>query len=340
MDATVPVTVLMPVYNGERYLGEAVESILNQTFYDYEFLIIDDGSTDRTAEILLSFHDERIRLVRNNTNLRLIATLNHGVEIARGKYIARMDCDDISHPERLEKQFQFMEVHPEIGVLGTGIQVINAVGKTGCKYTFPAEHEVIRWSLSFYCPLAHPSVMVRREVILRSGGYYQHMRHVEDYDLWRRLSAKTRLSNLTEALLYLRKHGSNITQVAESEHQRNLLLVANEAIKEILGEDVDERVIECIRLRSCDSVETAIVAAKIIKEMYEKYTNMNRSDDEIGNAIRRDAGLRILLIGLVSSCDRRILAMAMRLDKWALFSVASKAIRSLVCQWSTRGVES
>jgi glycosyltransferase involved in cell wall biosynthesis len=114
MDSTIPITVLVPVYNGEPYVGEAIGSILAQTLYEYELLIIDDGSTDRTTEIVRSFRDKRIRLVRNGENRGLIATLNHGVEIARGKYIARMDSDDISHPERLEKQFQFMKQHQDI----------------------------------------------------------------------------------------------------------------------------------------------------------------------------------------------------------------------------------
>ena len=117
------VTVLMPVYNGEKYLKEAITSILLQTFDDFEFLIINDGSSDASVDIIQSFRDPRIRLVHNDTNIGLIATLNKGLKLAHGKYVARMDQDDISLPRRLEKQTYFMDNNPDVGVCGTWIKL-------------------------------------------------------------------------------------------------------------------------------------------------------------------------------------------------------------------------
>ena len=113
------VTVLMPVYNGEMYLREAIDSILHQTFTDFEFLIINDGSTDNSETIILSYDDSRIRYEKNDSNLKLIATLNKGIELAKGKYIVRMDADDISIPDRIEKQVAFLEKNPDVGICGS-----------------------------------------------------------------------------------------------------------------------------------------------------------------------------------------------------------------------------
>ena len=118
-------TVLMPVYNAEKYLKPALESILNQTYKDFEFLIIDDGSTDKSLEIIKSYNDSRIRLIGHEQNQKLIATLNEGIKLAQGEYIARMDADDISAPERLQKQMEFLEKHPATVVLGCDFQIID-----------------------------------------------------------------------------------------------------------------------------------------------------------------------------------------------------------------------
>ena len=136
------VTVLMPVYNGEKYLKEAIESILNQTFKDFEFLIINDGSTDNSVKIIQSFNDLRIRLIHNESNIGLIKTLNKGLKLSNGKYIARMDCDDVSLPKRLSVQINFMEKHPEIGVCGSWVKIIGLEQKFINKY--PQKHEEAR----------------------------------------------------------------------------------------------------------------------------------------------------------------------------------------------------
>lgn len=203
------VTVLMPVYNGEKYLREAIESILDQTFTDFEFLIINDGSTDGSVGIVESYKDRRIRLVHNEKNLGLIASLNRGMELARGEYIARMDCDDISLPLRLEKQVVFMDAHPEIGVCGSWAKVIDENGNVNGSIKALTGKSIKRlcWRPS---PFIHPTCIIRSS-LLKENRYSEGYPHAEDYELWLRLSKKTVFFNLKDYLLYYRIHLGNVT---------------------------------------------------------------------------------------------------------------------------------
>ncbi len=211
MNGAPRVTVLMPVYNGEAYLREAVASILGQSFTDFELLVINDGSCDRSVDVLTSFDDHRIRLVHNTQNLGLIASLNRGFELSQGEYIARMDCDDISLPERLEKQVAFLDAHPNAGVCGTWFRKFGQ-----------GVHKVVRWesapdsvrsAMLFSCSLAHPTIMLRRCVFDSYGLRYDpEYLHAEDYDLWVRALKYMDMANLPEVLLDYRVHPDQVTQ--------------------------------------------------------------------------------------------------------------------------------
>lgn len=202
------VTVLMPVFNAAPYIEEAVESILQQTCNDFEFLIIDDGSTDNSAELVATC-DSRIRMVRNQANRGLVRTLNDGIAQARGKYIARMDADDISLPHRLARQVSFMEQFPEVGVCGAWLEAFD--GKTRTVWSPPLEHDDIRCTLLFESVIYHPTVMIRKELLDARGLHYAtDFPHAEDYELWSRMSSCCRLANLGEVLLRYRLHEKNI----------------------------------------------------------------------------------------------------------------------------------
>ncbi len=235
MTVSPKVTVLMPVFNGEPYLSEAIASILGQTFTDFELLIIDDGSTDCSRKIVGALSDRRVRLLCNDGNLRLIATLNRGLDEARGMYVARMDADDISLPGRLDAQVAFLDRHPEIGVLGTGFQIIDAQGVPGTEILLPADNALIRWNLALRSPLAHPTVMMRRSIIAAIGGYRSEPLHCEDYDLWWRASQVTRIANLPTVLLKLRKHGESVTSQFVSDHDENGRRVCQDMLEDTLS---------------------------------------------------------------------------------------------------------
>jgi glycosyltransferase involved in cell wall biosynthesis len=199
----------MAVYNGEKYLPEAIESILSETFTDFEFLIVDDGSTDRTQEIINSYQDPRIRLISNPENVGLTRSLNRGLDLARGEYIARMDSDDISLPERLAKQQTYMDTHREVAVCGTWAKDIDSAGTvTGVRET-PVGDDLEReyWRPS---PIIHPSAIIRR-AHLNGLRYDDQIRYAQDFDLWLRLKPQHKLANLPEHLLLYRVHSDSIT---------------------------------------------------------------------------------------------------------------------------------
>lgn len=204
------VTVLMPVYNGEQYLGEAIESILGQTFRDFELLIINDGSTDRSVEVIESYRDPRIRLVRNDTNSGLIFTLNKGLELAGGEYVARMDCDDISLPERLAKQVEFLDNHSAIGVCGTWFRKFGM--GTGKVVRWQTDPDSIRCGLLFDSTVGHPTVMMRNELLKNNDLRYDPAyKNAEDFELWVRVAQYAGLANLDEVQLRYRVHPAQIT---------------------------------------------------------------------------------------------------------------------------------
>lgn len=205
------VTVLMSVYNGERFLKEAIESILTQTFTDFEFLIINDGSTDDSVKIIESYDDQRIRLINNEKNLKLIASLNKGVSLARGKYIARMDCDDVSMPDRLEKEVKFLENNHDYGLVGTWYTVIDAEGKDQYNRSYPSNNDLIKLFLSLNCPLAHGSIMGRAELFKKNSYGSKEYPAVEDYELWVRMSKDTKVYNIPEYLFKYRIYGESFS---------------------------------------------------------------------------------------------------------------------------------
>ncbi len=232
------VSVLMSVHNGEKYLREAIESILNQTFKEFEFVIINDASTDNSLEIIKSYNDPRVRIINNPQNIGLTLSLNKGLKNVKGDYIARMDDDDISLPDRLKKQVAFMDQNPEIGVCGSWVKTI---GETeGEIWKYPVEHEVIRCNLLFKSVLAHSSVIFRREFLnLYKLKYNPKFCQAQDYDLWIRCSNYFKLSNLAEPLVLYRLHNKQIGYVY-SENQE----VAANNIREYqllkLGADMNE----------------------------------------------------------------------------------------------------
>ncbi len=187
----------MPVYNGGQFLHTAIESILNQSFNDFEYLIIDDGSTDDSTVIVRSYHDPRIRLIVNKHNIGLVGTLNIGLCEARGYYIARMDQDDWSHPHRLVEQVGFLDANPEYGLVGSWIDVVNTDMSTRYVDRFPVTDDMIRLMLSMQNAFAHGAVMMRKNLQVQ---YRSEFDLAEDFDLWCRLSAVTKMANIAKAL--------------------------------------------------------------------------------------------------------------------------------------------
>lgn len=207
------ISVVMPVFNSERYLVEAIESILNQTFSDFEFLIFDDGSTDRSPEIIREYaeRDGRITAVFSPTNRGHVVHLNEGIRRARGQYIARMDSDDVALPNRLEVQERFLTDHPEIGVVGSSTLAIDQDGRTREVDRRQPSPSYLFWRCFFTNPLSHPTVMYRKDAITSVGGYDETKMPSEDYELWSRLLPNWQLANIEEPLLKYRQHTQSVS---------------------------------------------------------------------------------------------------------------------------------
>lgn len=226
------VTVLMPVYNGEKYLKDAINSILNQTYSGFEFLIIDDGSSDNSHEIINSFRDSRIRLVSNRTNKGLPYSLNSGILLSRGKYIARMDCDDIADWTRLEHQVKYLDDNLKIGILGSYYELLINDNTKRQIIATPVSDLEIRFRCLFECPFGHPTVMFRREIFLKHNLLYSsHLNAVEDYELWGNILDYTEGANISTPLLSYRLHKDSISFVYKREQLKNHVFVSFQYIK-------------------------------------------------------------------------------------------------------------
>ena len=209
---TPKVTVFIPVYNREQYVGEAIESILAQTFSDFEILLIDDGSTDRSVEAIRSYSDPRIHLVCNEENLGIPKTRNRGVKLARGQYMAMLDSDDHAHPERLEKQVAFLDTHPHYAQVGSWCRMMDDQGGILKKIKRqPVSSDDIHAQFLFRCAMSNRSIMART-VILQEYGYRNDYPRCQDYELHVRLAKQYKLGNLPECLVYGRIHPQQITE--------------------------------------------------------------------------------------------------------------------------------
>jgi GT2 family glycosyltransferase/glycosyltransferase involved in cell wall biosynthesis len=228
-DGSVPrVSVVMPVYNAGRYLAPAVESVLAQTFRDFEFIIVDDGSTDSSLEVLRAYEkqDARIRFI-SRPNTGLVGALNDGIAAARGEFIARMDADDVSLPARLERQVEILQSDAECLAVGSDVLFIDPEGAPLIRRNPPLQHAGIVAELleGNGGALIHPSVVFRRDALVACGGYREEAIHLEDFDLYLRLMSHGRLANLPEALLLYRQHPASINHTQGTREARRAAMV-------------------------------------------------------------------------------------------------------------------
>ena len=225
------VSIILPVYNGTEFLDAAIESILNQSFTDFELIIIDDGSSDNSFEVIRSFHDHRVRLYQQQ-NVGLAATLNRGIGLAQGKYIARQDQDDISFPDRLMKQVAFLESHEHCALVGTWAEIWTGDTKTERLHANPADDSILKFELLFNNPFVHSSVMLRKEALTFVGGYTTdpERQPPEDYDLWSRIAQHYDVANIADVLHIYREVPTSMSRTGESPFLLRVLTISAENI--------------------------------------------------------------------------------------------------------------
>lgn len=232
------VSVVMAVYNGQQYLRQAIESILAQTYTDFEFVIVDDGSVDSTDRILQEYaaRDQRVVLLRNDRNVGLTKSLNRALSVSQGTYVARQDADDISMLRRFEFQVAFLERNPHIGLLGSAFRVINAAGNPVATHVQPMADTEIRWQMLFHNAFCHTSVMWQRAVLSAGEPCYEEgYQYSQDYGLWAKLLRQTAAANLESPLVSYRAHDANIDATSRDEQQQTAAWIATQEIRRLLG---------------------------------------------------------------------------------------------------------
>lgn len=214
------ISVILPVYNASAFLKKAMDSIIDQTYTDWELIVINDGSTDNSEEIILSYTDKRIRYYNNEANLGLIASLNKAILLCSGEYIARMDADDISDPERFAKQINFLDKNTDYAMCGSFAQIIDDRENITGKIIHVTDNDYLKVNLLFSVPFVHPSMMIRSE-IFNEVLFDKEYIHAEDYDLWTRISRKHKVANIPDFLIKYRWHETNVS-VTNSKKQEEV----------------------------------------------------------------------------------------------------------------------
>lgn len=258
------ISVIMPVYNCEKYVYESVQSILNQTYTDFELIIVDDCSTDSTVSIIEAIPDQRILLIQKEKNSGYTDSLNHAVTIAKGKFIARMDGDDISLPDRFQRQVDCLNANEDVILCGTGIQVIDSP----VVLKHPVNHEDIKVKLCFSNSFFHPTIMARKQILLENN-YNREFEPAEDYDLWTRLVFKGKLMNIDEVLLHYRVHANQVSNY-KNDIQKNASAIAQLRMFQVLFENkiIDDKVFrQTFRWHDVNSIEEFKTAMGFYKEI-------------------------------------------------------------------------
>ena len=219
------ISVLMSAHNAEKYIREAIESILNQTLRDLEFIIIDDNSGDSTLKIIKEYNDARIKIIENKTNLGLTKSLNLGLKMAQGEYIARIDADDVSTNTRLEEEFKFMNQFPDVAVIGSWAEIINEKSEKVFVEQRECDVDIIKWTQILKNQIIHSSAFFRKNILSDIGSYNEKYQYAQDFEFWFRVSRKYKMINIPKLLVEQRVHQKSITQAPKTANSQKSLIV-------------------------------------------------------------------------------------------------------------------
>jgi len=288
------ITIITTVYNCENYIEESVQSITEQTFENFEYIIVDDGSTDNTFSVIsrLAAKDKRIIIIRNENNIGRVRSLNISLDRAGGKFIAIQDADDISLPQRLEKQYSFLMNNPEYVLVGADITVINEDGKEISHPVRPEKDQDAKFSLLFRCTFANPSIMFRKEITDKYNiRYDENFLHAEDFRVISQISRHGKVFNMSEKLVKYRKHESNNSTVNFKILSHRSSLISSDNLLELgftVNEEQIKRVRNMISSRGIDK-NFLLHDVKLLFSVVKKFqmTNDDKSNDEILKTLKR-----------------------------------------------------
>jgi glycosyltransferase involved in cell wall biosynthesis len=294
----------MPVYDSAQYLRKSIDSVLTQTFRNFEFIIVSDSRTaNEDVSITESYSDPRIVHVLNKRRPGFVASLNLGIRAARGEYIARMDSDDISMPERFERQVQYLTHNPGTGVLGTGCETIDDRDQVKSQEIMPSDPEVMHWFLMFGSPITHSSVLIRRKLIEKLRGY-RELPHGEDYDLWLRASRITDIANLPDILLRRRIHPNSLTdRYYRLPHDQQAAKIHANAISLLSGLSVRPDVALAMSEYKIRRSREAAEAARVLRQLYLRFISQKHMSEQSTAVVTSDLTMRLHKLSL--ACARQ-----------------------------------
>lgn len=328
------VSVLMPAWNAAKYFDEAIESILAQDFRDFELVIVDDASTDGSAELLAAWatRDPRIVFIRNVTNMGAAATSNVGLQVAQGEYIARMDADDISLPGRLSAEVVALDADPTLSMVSMNFQLINANGDVLRTENRVLPPEIVDFFLNFGNPIGgHSQVMFRRDLAMRGGGYDPTLKAGEDYELWTRLARLGRILILPQLGMRYRMHPEQLTaRVRRIHDDKRWIVSSGELLKRYLGRELSENEIASATgaWRKSAAAIDARAALAVMREATLIFARQHGGDRLMMRTLRRAFAERLAGTAMVQFHARH-LGAASRYVTSALASDVVQAIRTL-----------
>jgi glycosyltransferase involved in cell wall biosynthesis len=288
---TRQLSVVLPAYNAAEFLRPAIESILAQTFDDFELIVIDDGSTDNTAEILASFDDSRIRLEPNHRNIGLIATLNKGLRLATAPLVARQDADDISAPNRFALQVEHLQANTNTVAVGAAMNLVDAEDQFIKQWVYPTSPLLCRWQALFDSPMGHSVSMFRRDAVLSAGGYSPDHKYAEDYDLWTRLQESGAIENLEMPLVEYRVHEDSVSQANEDGQITARGVISARGLSRYVGSADCDTILD-ICSTNTPSLKTVLLSIDAYARLHEHYTQQH--DASPVHEIRRLVSSRIM----------------------------------------------
>ena len=280
------ITVLMPAYNAGMYIHEAIVSVLEQTYRNFELLIINDGSTDDTVSIVLSFDDPRIVLV-DKEHQGIAQALNTGLRLSDTHYVARFDADDICAPDRLEKQFNFLEDHPEYVLVGSDAEYILENGDFLFSFKCIAHsNEEVQRNMYVYCPFIHSSVMYKRDDVIKAGGYNVHAHHFEDYLLWTSLAKMGKMQNLREPLIKVRFNPASVTIDERWRGERFRRLKRQATTRGAITPEEGDELMDIIKKQDMGKIKEGAYHALCCKKFLADNYQPSRARGHVRKAIR------------------------------------------------------
>jgi hypothetical protein len=332
------VSVLLPVYNAQETVGRAIQSILRQTFEEFELLVINDGSRDGSLEVVKRFQDPRIRVIDLTRNGGLVSALNYGLDVARGELIARQDADDESMSRRLELQCAALSKDARLLAVGAALQIMRNGRRSGEVWRYPATAVAARWQSLFKTPVAHSAVTFRRDSVVGVGGYLEDYRYAEDYELWSRLLQIGNIESLSESLLKYDVGMGGVSRAKANEQRIIHCRIAGSNMRRLINAEIENKVVDSLAFglesgATFGEFSEFLSAAKCLALLYRKFLEAERTqqDESVPGEVRIDLEERACKLVRMLPYRHRFSGLNAMIEAMPRKSISRRSMARLLC---------